>query len=232
MKTCRVIQHVLFEDLGTWGDKLQEHGYALHFHQAGVSPPSGEEWLSADLAAVLGGPVGVGDLEAYPFLAGELDLVARRVKAGRPLIGICLGAQLIAKAMGARVFPNSRKEIGWSALTLTEAGRRSPVLRLEGAEVLHWHGDTFDLPEGAILLASTEITRNQCFSAGENILALQFHPEADSARLEQWLIGHACELGQAGIDPRSLRADGERCGGALREKGRLLLEEWLGGLRP
>ncbi len=137
--------------------------------------------LAPDLLVVLGGPVGVYQTEAYPFLADELRLLETRLKASRPTLGLCLGSQLIAAAMGAKVAPAGHSEVGFSKLTLNDAGQASPLRHLEGVEVLHWHGDTFALPEGATLLASTELCRHQAFALGPNILALQFHPEPDAA---------------------------------------------------
>jgi GMP synthase (glutamine-hydrolysing) len=225
-----VVQHVLFEDLGVFAEPLRERGYEAAFFQAGVELPSAKAFLDAALCIVLGGPIGANDEGLYPFIADELRLVGERIKASRPLLGICLGAQYMAKALGARVYPNKGKEICWSALDLTPEGMGSPLKSLEGQPVLHWHGDTFDLPEGAELLASTAVTKNQAFSLGPRILALQFHPEADSARQEQWLIGHSSELGSAGVDIPALRADGLKHGPPLKPKGIRMLEDWLGRL--
>ncbi|MDR2340615.1 MAG: glutamine amidotransferase [Deltaproteobacteria bacterium] len=227
---CLVIQHVPFEDLGTFLPVLEKHGYAPRYFHAGLGLPSESAFLSAPLAIVMGGPIGANDEALYPFLADELAMVRARADAMLPTLGVCLGAQLMAKAMGARVYPNNQKEIGFSQLTMAQGGLFSPLARLKGVPVLHWHGDTFDIPEGAELLASTPATRNQAFRAGDALLALQFHPEADALTIEQWLIGHACELGAAGIDPGSVREDALRHGDALKEASALMLEDWLRAL--
>jgi GMP synthase (glutamine-hydrolysing) len=181
----------------------------------------------ADLAVILGGPIGVYETERYPFLKAELQALAKRLAAGRPTLGICLGAQLIAAALGARVYPGGKKEIGWSGIRLIGAGERSCLAALASQPVLHWHGDTFDLPQGAQLLASSAVYENQAFSLGNNVLALQFHAEADSRRIEQWLVGHTCELSAAGIDIAALRQSSHEIGPGLRVAGARMLSDWL-----
>jgi len=158
---------------------------------------------------VLGGPIGAYDDDLYPTLKDELNLLEMRLSANRPTIGICLGAQLMARALGARVYPAGLKEIGWGQITFGPAGCESVARHLgqNDTAVLHWHGDTFDLPKAATLLASTEKCRNQAFSWGGNALGFQFHPEATAARLEQWFIGHACEIAGAKLSVAALRAD-------------------------
>jgi GMP synthase (glutamine-hydrolysing) len=183
---------------------------------------------------VLGGPIGAYDDNRYPTLSPLLSMIEKRVAAGLPTLGICLGAQLIARALGARVYPSpsGQAEIGWSPLTLTDAGRASPLRHLDGAQtsMLHWHGDTFDLPAGATLLASTPACRHQAFAWGKHVLGLQCHPEIRTDRFEPWLIGHASELATHGIDPRQLRADTARLGPALELAAWRTFDEWLSGL--
>ncbi len=225
MKRCLAVRHVAFEDLGTFAPVLEEAGFEIAYLQAGVERPSRDEWLSCTLAVILGGPIGVNDEDNYPFLAWERQLAHARMAADLPMLGICLGAQIMARVMGAAVYPGTR-EIGWAPLDVSMGGHTSPLRHLSGVSVLHWHGDTFDLPDGAELLASTPATPHQAWSLGRS-LALQFHPEADAARLETWLIGHACELGMAGVDPREIRAHAVTCGPAVRLHGQAMFRDWL-----
>ncbi|RRS05213.1 glutamine amidotransferase [Aquabacterium soli] len=225
-----VVQHLAFEDLGSFASLLDLMGAHVHYRQAGVDILD-RDIATADLLIVLGGPIGVYEDLAYPFLTDELAALKGRLQRDAPTLGVCLGAQLIAKALDARVYPGAHKEIGWGELTLTGAGVQSPLRQLAHTPVLHWHGDTFDLPAGAALLASTDLYPNQAFSVGSNVLALQFHPEAETARFERWLIGHTCELGKAGIDIPALRADNLRHGRALEQAGKRMLSDWLDGVR-
>ncbi len=221
-----VVRHVAFEDLGSFEAVLVDHGFELRVVDAGVDALT-SALVEADLAVVLGGPIGVYEEAAYPFLASELALLQRRLAARRPTLGICLGAQLMAKALGARVYPGGQKEIGCAPVELTRAGRASCLAALEGQPVVHWHGDTFDLPAGAERLASTALYENQAFRVGENLLGLQFHPEVEARSFERWLIGHAGELASAGIDIPALRGRVREAGDALRTAGTTLLERWL-----
>ncbi len=155
-----------------------------------------------------------------------------RLQAQRPVLGVCLGAQLMAATLGAKVAPGTAKEIGYAPVALTTEGRASPLAAVEGVSVLHWHGDNLDLPKGAERLASTTLCPNQAFRIGDWALGLQFHVEADPAKIEAWLIGHAVELAKAGVDPRQVRADAAKHGGAVAAAGCALLNTWLDGLAP
>ena len=228
--TAVAIRHIAFEGLGIIEPVLRKAGYTPHVCDAGTDDLGNIDPIRTDLLVVLGGPIGAYEDDRYPFLADELRILERRLAAGRPTLGICLGAQLMARALGARVYPGPGKEIGWAPIALTQAGRASPLAPLDGVAVLHWHGDTFDLPAGVELLASTDLCAHQAFALGRNALGLQFHGEVDGADIERWLIGHACEIAAAGHDPRTLRADSERHGPTLREAGSRLFTDWLAGL--
>jgi GMP synthase (glutamine-hydrolysing) len=158
----------------------------------------------------------------------------QRLAAGQATLGICLGAQLMAAALGGRVYASGVKEIGWAPLALTDAGRDSPLRFLSGelADVLHWHGDTFTLPEGAVHLASTPVCQNQAFAYGPRALGLQFHLEAQGEQIEHWLVGHACEIAGAGVDVAALRRGAQRHGAALREQARRFFSAWLAQALP
>jgi GMP synthase (glutamine-hydrolysing) len=229
MPTVIAVRHVAFEDLGSFAAPLHRRGWTIGYRDATVDDLAAPELALADLLVVLGGPIGAYEDEAYPFLLDELRLIERRLAAGRPVLGICLGAQLMARALGARVYPGTGKEIGWSPLTLTEAGRRSCLAPLaDGTPVLHWHGDTFDLPEGAVHLAATERYRHQAFAHGRHGLALQFHIEAEAQGLERWYIGHACEIAATpGHSVPVLRAEAEHWAPMLAPRAAQCLESWL-----
>lgn len=219
------IRHVLFEDLGILEPLLNEGGYEVEYLDAGIEDLGAA--AETDLLVVLGGPIGVGDVDAYPFLRDEIELIAARLDAGGPTLGVCLGAQLMAAALGAEVHSTGRTEIGFGELELTPEGRASALAGLEGIPVFHWHGDEFAIPDGAERLASTEGFPNQAFSIGTNALALQFHIEADPAYLERWLIGHSGELAAARIEPASLRDAAAEHGERLASAARRVIADWL-----
>ena len=228
-KHAVAIRHVAFEDLGTLEAVLGDRGYSVSYVEAGLGDLGGLDPLRPDLFVILGGPIGAYEETVYPFILDELKLLERRLKADLPTLGICLGSQLMARALGSRVYPGPRKEIGWAPLALTDAGRRSCLrfLAPEKTAVLHWHGDTFDLPANAVRLASTEVSENQAFSWGKRALGLQFHAEVIPQSLERWFIGHACELASAGMNVAELRRDTARWGATLESQGRECLTAWL-----
>jgi GMP synthase (glutamine-hydrolysing) len=222
------IHHVAFEDSGTLAPLLAERGWALQRLQAGIDPL--EAAGHADLLIVLGGPISANDHDKYPHLVRLQSMLQDRLSAHRPTLGICLGAQLIARALGATVTPMGGKEIGFAPLSLTDAGLASPLRALVGIPVLHWHGEGFSLPAGATRLAATAACAQQAFAVGRHTLALQCHPEVDATHLETWLIGHADELDHAGIDPRTLREQAQRYAAPLAAAARDLFGSWLDGL--
>jgi GMP synthase (glutamine-hydrolysing) len=227
-RTTHVIQHVAFEHGGVIAEALLARGHTLKVFQAGVDDLQPVADNPPDLLLVLGGPIGVYETDAYPWLEAEIALIRRRLAAGGKMIGVCLGAQLIARAAGARVYPGTR-EIGWAPITPTEAGQQSALAELGSAgwEVLHWHGDTFDLPPGAQLLASTAAVPHQAYAIGKQVLALQFHPEVMPRDIEAWLIGHTVELSKAGIDPRTIRARTAEVGATVAAAGQRMFARWL-----
>jgi len=231
--TRRIVQalrHIAFEDLGSFEAPLREAGYDIEYVDAADRDLTNLDPLGADLLVVLGGPIGVYDHDSYPVVTDEIRLLRTRLAAERPTLGICFGAQLMAAAFGARVYPNPAREIGWSTLDLIDTATPNPLAVLRDVPVLHWHGDTFDLPDGSTLLASTPLSANQAFWRGPNVLGLQFHPEVLGARFEHWLLGHASELAAAGISPITLRRDARRHAGRLEQAGAAFLTGWLSGL--
>ena len=222
-KTLLAIRHVGFEDLGGFEQPLAQAGYTIRYADMGVDDIAG--FGDPDLLVVLGGPIGAYEDDLYPWLKDEIACIAGRLGAQKPTLGICLGAQLMARALGARVYPGPAKEIGWKPLILGQGELLAP---LADHPVLHWHGDTFDLPDGAVHLASTDVCRNQAFSLGRHGLAFQCHPEAGIQGFERWLIGHACEIAATpGVTVTALRADTARFAPTALEKGRQVLRNWL-----
>lgn len=226
-KTCLAVRHVAFEDLGLLGPLVSARGYDIRYHDAGIEPFAADSLVAPDLVVVLGGPIGVYEQDTYPFIAGEIAAVAARLQSNKPTLGICLGAQMMASALGARVAPGPVKEIGYAPLTLTDAGQASVLASLGTSPVLHWHGDNCELPSGCTLFASTAHCPVQAFARMRAQLALQFHLETEPARLEAWLVGHTVELGKVSIDPRMLRDQALSLGPALREAGSKVLAVWL-----
>jgi GMP synthase (glutamine-hydrolysing) len=226
-KSCVAVRHVAFEDLGLLGPLVSARGYDIRYHDAGIEPFDADTLVEPDLVIVLGGPIGIYQVETYPFISAEIVAVAARLHSGKPILGICLGAQMMAAALGARVAPGPVKEIGFAPLTFTKAGERSVLLPLGHAPVLHWHGDNCELPAGCDLLASTPPCPVQAFLRTPTQLALQFHLETEPRRFEAWLVGHTIELGKAGVDPCKLRDQARALAPVLREVGSRVLAAWL-----
>jgi len=230
VKTALVIRHVAFEDLGSLEPMLLRREFAVARVDAPTADFPSLEAINADLLVVLGGPIGVYDTADYPFLEPEIEMISARLATARPTLGICLGCQLMARALGARVYASGIKEIGWAPVRLTEAGRQSCLAPLAEADasVLHWHGDTFDLPPRAIHLAETDACRNQAFSLGTHALALQFHLEATALDLERWYVGHTAEIAATpGVSVGALRADSRRFAGSLSDRAEAIFGHWL-----
>lgn len=170
------LQHVPFEGLGSIESWLMLAGYEItntRLFETSKLPSIDE----IDLLIAMGGPMSVNDEKEFPWLAPEKRFIRDTIDNGKPVLGICLGAQLIANAMGARVFPNAFKEIGWFHIQGISPIDDSIFSFPPSAEVFHWHGETFDLPPGATLLARSEACENQAFQVGKSVIGLQFHLE-------------------------------------------------------
>ncbi|HAN31297.1 MAG TPA: amidotransferase [Myxococcales bacterium] len=213
VKKVLVFQHVPFEVLGTLDPLLRKGGYRVRYVNFGREPLAEPEVDKYDGLIILGGPMNVDMTERYPHLDTEVRVIRRMIDQGTPVLGICLGAQLIAKSLGAQVRKNPTKEIGWYDVTPTDQGCSDPIIRHFGGarSIFEWHSDTFDLPPGAVPLASSADCANQAFRYGDNVYGFQFHLEVDAALIERWLntpvyrAEIAATCGQ--IDPDVIRAE-------------------------
>jgi GMP synthase (glutamine-hydrolysing) len=181
-----VLQHIACEPPGVFEDVLRERGHELVRVELDEGDPLPAGPFDAIVA--MGGPMSVNDEDENPWLAGEKAAIATHVRAGRPFWGSCLGAQLLAAALGARVYAGPAPEVGVLAVELTAAGADDPVLGAlpPSIDTLQWHGDTFDLPEGGVLLASSPAYANQAYRVGPVAYAVQFHVEVTEAMGEEW----------------------------------------------
>ena len=170
-----ILQHVPFEGIGGIGSWLDsrdaELGYTRFYESAELPDVRG-----IDLVIIMGGPMNVPDETTHPWLVAEKKFVREAIDQGVGVLGVCLGAQLIADVMGARIFPNEFKEVGWLPIEAVDGGEDSFAFP-ERMMAFHWHGDTFDLPAGALRLARSEGCENQAFQLGKNVIGLQFHLE-------------------------------------------------------
>jgi GMP synthase (glutamine-hydrolysing) len=227
-----VLQHIACEPPGVYEDVLLERGARIHRVELdeGEPLPDGREFAAV---VAMGGPMSVNDEEELPWIRAEKAFIAETVRAGRPFFGACLGAQLLASSLDAEVVPGPAPEVGLLPVFLTEAAREDPLFAGLPHELLtlQWHGDTFSLPEGAVLLASSPAYPNQAFRFGRSAYAVQFHLELSREMAAEWadvpayaealtrVLGPGAET--ALVDELATHAD------ELRGHGRALFERWL-----
>ncbi len=214
-----IVKNILSEGPGTIADHLNSEDIPYTVVEAGVGvvPPDIQSFTHL---VIMGGPMAVYELHRYAHLQKEALLIDHAIKANKRVLGICLGAQMIAHVLGARVFPGLRKEIGWYEVELTEDGIKDPLLSVlaipgkKAAEVFQWHGDTFDLPGGTVNLASSSLYPNQAFRYQEGVYALQFHIEVTPVIVHDWLVS------EREVDFPAITAESGRIYEAYRERAR------------
>jgi GMP synthase (glutamine-hydrolysing) len=224
-----LVGHDADETFGLAPAVLAEAGLEVRTHDsAGLGPPEVDLGALGGLV-VFGGVMNVDETDAHPFLAVERELVARAVDRGLPFLGICLGAQMLARALGVPVYRAPVREIGFSALHPTEAAAEDPLLSVfrDGDPVFHWHEDTFDLPEGATLLATGDRVEVQAFRAGARAWGIQFHVEVDRPEFDLWLDVAGPEgLARWGATAEELRAQADRHLPVQEERARELFRRF------
>jgi len=208
MKKLLVFQHVPHEDLGTLDVLLRRAGFQVDTVRFWRDPDSRPNLNGCDGLVILGGPMGVYEDDKYPFIKPELKLIEDALKKRVPLLGICLGSQLIAKAAGSRVYKGNAKEIGWHDVSLTEDADNDWLFLgfPDRFRAFHWHGDTFDVPQGALMLASSDLFPNQVIKVGPAAYGIQFHLEVTEQMIREWITVNEDELAslKGVVDPKAI----------------------------
>ena len=230
MKEVLVFQHDPFEDLGFFSEVLEKQRTAYRVLRLFHGEMPAEDWERIGALIILGGPMSVNDEEQFPFLRWEKRIIRAAIDEAVPVVGICLGAQLIATTLGTMVYHGRVKEIGWSPISITAHGQVDSLLGYlpENATVFQWHGDGFELPAGAIRLASSVNYKNQAFRVGKNIYALQFHLEVTPPMIARWIDERSKDLAQAPyILPDKILADTQNYAPILKYYGERFLSEFI-----
>ena len=228
-----VFQHVPYEPLGTLDPLLKEAGFRLRYVNFGREPRQRPALDRYEALIVLGGPMNSDQIDTYPNLITEVEIIRAAVNRGMSVLGICLGAQLLAKALGGSVSRNAVREIGWYDVDVTPAGRRDPVLSAFAPqqEVFQWHEDGISLPPGAELLASSPVSPVQAFRFGAHAYGFQFHLEANQPLIERWLAvpAHQASLEeeQGRIDPEQIRRQAATSVAPLERLSRETFSRWI-----
>jgi GMP synthase (glutamine-hydrolysing) len=231
-KTALIIRHVPVEGVAGFRPPIEAAGYVVDRVDVAAPDFAEHDLREPDLLIMMGGPMGVYEHEQHPWIRCQLRRLAQRLDADRPTLGVCLGAQMMAAALGAEVYPGPVKEVGFHPVRFTPDALQGPLRHLDGLPMLHWHGDTFTLPQKVELLASSHLYEHQAFRRGPNILALQFHAEMGlDPRFDSWLEKWPDAAIAAGTDVDTLRADHDRHGPNAVAAGQAMIAEWLAGLR-
>lgn len=231
MKSGLIIRHVPVEGIAGFREPVEAAGYQLERIDVADPAFASLDVREPDLLIMMGGPMSVYEHERYPWIACQKRRLMQRLELDRPTLGVCFGAQLLAAALGAEVFRGPHKEIGFGPIAIRDTEDPTPLRHLEGRQVLHWHGDTFTLPEGTELLASSDRYENQAFRRGRNILALQFHAEMGlDPRFDAWTQQWPDDVAAGGTTAEQLRADHAAHGPSAVAAGRAMIGEWLSAL--
>lgn len=228
-----VFQHVPYEPLGTLDPLLKAAGFKIRYVNFGRDPESRPNIDGYEALIILGGPMNSDQIDAHPNLLTEIELIREAVDKQKSVLGICLGAQLLAKALGGSVARNLRREIGWYDIALTEAGLDDPVLSefLPVQQVFQWHEDGITLPDNAVHLAQSDVSQVQAFRHGEHVYGFQFHLEVDTSLVERWLTvpaNRATLQDEAGrIEPDAIRAQTRDSIAALERLSRDTFSRWI-----
>lgn len=228
MKKALIIRHVPYEGVAGYRQPIEDAGY--HVDRIDVADPAfaSLDLTEPDLLIMMGGPMGVYEQQEHPWIACQLRRLAPRLAADRPTLGVCFGAQMIAAALGADVFAGPAKEVGFHPVRIHDHAAAGFLRHLHEVPVLHWHGDTFTLPAGAELLASSHVYEHQAFRHGRNVLALQFHAEmGEDERFNAWIEQWPESVIEAGGDEASLRKAHDELGPRAVAAGRAMIAEWL-----
>lgn len=228
-----VFQHVPYEPLGTLDPLLKEFGFRMRYVNFGRNPDHRPSLDGYAALIVLGGPMNSDQIDTYPNLRTEVEIIREAVERGMSVLGICLGAQLLAKSLGGSVQRNPDREIGWYDVELTEEGRRDGVLSTfaQRQQVFQWHEDGISLPPGCVHLARSPASDVQAFRHGEHVYGLQFHLEVNASLIERWLTvpGNQPILqDEAGrVDPDAIRRETVGSIDALEELSRKTFSRWI-----
>ena len=231
MKRALVIRHVPREGLAGFREPIERAGYIIDQIDVTDANFSAIDLREPDLLVMLGAPFGVYEQTHRPWIACQRRRLKLRLDADLPTLGVCFGAQMIAAALGARVYKGHRKEVGFAPISLHEPALASPLRHFADVPLLHWHGDTFTLPDDVDLLASSNLYPHQAFRRGANLLALQFHPEmGEDKRIHDWVGEMHEDILEAGQDAQELLQQYRQLGPVAAAAGQAVIREWLAGL--
>ena len=228
--TICVIQHSPCETLGRMAEAVQTEHLGVETVQAFHVQQVPKTMDAYDGLVVLGGPMGVYEQEKYGYLRDELRLIEQGLKQKKPILGVCLGSQLLAAALGAKVTPGKQKEIGWYSVRLNDFATTDALWQgvPRSFVAFHWHGDVFELPAGAVPLAGSDLTACQAFRYGANAYGLLFHAEVTKEIIEGMVKAFAGELQEAGIRRESILEPMQTCLPNLHHVGATVFGRWVG----
>ncbi len=224
-----VIQHAASEGLGTIEDALNAAGISFEYIRTFEGQPVPIEACGASALIMMGGPMGVYEADRFPFLLREMKLIEAFLKAGKPILGVCLGSQLLAAALGTPCSKGPKKEIGWLPVQLSPAIEQDALWRGQPSRFVafHWHSDIFDLPKGAVALASSDVAPVQSYRFGDRAYGILFHIEVAEPNIRKMLAQFAAEVQQENLNPAGILQQAGSFLPPLQQIGATVFRRWL-----